>query len=310
MFDFLRNITKSAEEKRQEQLHAYVSGSLNARERQQFETLLDADADLRADADALQQLRQQMRQMPQRRVPRNFTLDPALYSKPARQPLFELVPAMRVATVLTAVFLVIAIAADFGTNLSAPAADVAMAPAVMEESAADTADLQQYAAEEAVEEEMEMMEEEVMEEEAMADDGETANDADAAEMADPPAADAAVAVTMVVEPTPTPSPTATPSTPRIMATEAVDNRSLNTAPEAEEPIVEETAVALIQPTAELETDSEDVIGLQDANGERMDEFATSPPRPLALSPLRIAQIGLGIILIGLLMLLRYARMQP
>ena len=79
MLDFLRNLTKSAEEKRQEQLHAYVSDSLSEKERQQFEASLAADEALQAEVDNLQQMRQLLRQMPRRRAPRHFTLDPALY---------------------------------------------------------------------------------------------------------------------------------------------------------------------------------------------------------------------------------------
>lgn len=112
MFDYLRNLTKSAEEKGQEVLNAYLDNALSPQERRQFEQLLARDADLRQVVEERRALQMQMRQMPRRRVPRNFTLDPALYGRPQRQPLFQLYPAMRVATVLTAFFFILALGAD------------------------------------------------------------------------------------------------------------------------------------------------------------------------------------------------------
>jgi len=142
MIDFLRDLTKPAEEKRQEQMTAYVDGELSRRERQRFEQLMADDPGLQAEVAELRQFKQNLRQLPRRRVPRNFTLDPALYQAPQRRPLAQLYPAMRVATALTAVFLIIAVAADLLTlggagGAAFSAAPVAMESEAVEESAAD-----------------------------------------------------------------------------------------------------------------------------------------------------------------------------
>ena len=144
MFNFLRDLTKSAEEKRQEQITAFVDGELSPRERQRFAQLMADDPGLQAEVAEIQQFKQNLRQLPRRRVPRNFTLDPALYQAPQRQPLLQLYPAMRVATVLTAVFLIIAVSADLLTFGSGRDAATSAAPVVLQfapaaESAMDTA---------------------------------------------------------------------------------------------------------------------------------------------------------------------------
>ena len=86
MFNFLRNLTKSAEEKRQEAVTAYLDEALNDRERQRFEQEMAQDAALRAHVEQLLLIKQSLRQLPQWQVPRNFILDPAAYGRPARQP--------------------------------------------------------------------------------------------------------------------------------------------------------------------------------------------------------------------------------
>ncbi len=136
MFDYLRNLTKSAEEKQQEALNAYLDDSLSPQARQQFEHLLAQDPALQLEVEQRRALKVQMRQMPRRRVPRNFTLDPAVYGRPQRQPLFQLYPAMRTAAVLTAFFFILAVAADLfmvdqgDMTFSNAAPDVAMVEAV------------------------------------------------------------------------------------------------------------------------------------------------------------------------------------
>lgn len=135
MFDYLRNLTKTDAEKRQEALTAYLDGALSPDARRAFEARLAQDSDLQADLEQQRAVRQSLRQLPQRRVSRNFTLDPALYGRPARQPLVQYYPALRAATVLTAVLFFFAISlglytsADESAMTAAPAADVAMEPA-------------------------------------------------------------------------------------------------------------------------------------------------------------------------------------
>ncbi|RMD56622.1 MAG: hypothetical protein D6835_00075, partial [Candidatus Thermofonsia bacterium] len=109
MFEFWREWRKSAEEKRQERINAFLDDALTPAERRRFEEELAADAALQAEVARLRVLKQQLRQLPSRPVPRQFMLDPAKYGRPAPQPLFQFYPLLRTATVLTGIFLVIAI---------------------------------------------------------------------------------------------------------------------------------------------------------------------------------------------------------
>ena len=116
MLDYLRNLTKSEEEKRQEALNAYLDDALELEQRQQVESDLAQDADLKAELDQMRLLQQQMRQLPQRRVRRNFTLDPALFGRPQREPLIQVYPVLRTATVLAAFVFIFALAANLFLN--------------------------------------------------------------------------------------------------------------------------------------------------------------------------------------------------
>lgn len=107
MFDFVRNLGKSADEKRQERLNAYVDGALSPAARQQFEQELAQDAALRDAVAQLQQIKATLRALPPRPVPRNFMLDPALYGRPARNPAGQWYPVLRAATALSALLFVV-----------------------------------------------------------------------------------------------------------------------------------------------------------------------------------------------------------
>jgi len=146
MFDYLRNLRKSAEEKRQETTAAYLDGALDGRSRQQFEQEMAQDEALRQEVEQLLLIKQSLRRLPQREVPRNFILDPAAYGRPARQPWVQAYPVLRTATALAAFFFIFAIAAGIFTSgsqmASAPAADVAQLEGteVTTFNAEDTAD--------------------------------------------------------------------------------------------------------------------------------------------------------------------------
>ena len=210
MFDFLRNLRKSAEEKQQEQLHAYLDDALTPQEQQQFEREMAQDAALRAEVDDLRVMKQQLRDLPRRPVPRSFTLDPAVYGRPARQPLFQFYPVLQGATVLTALFFILTLSltlfqpqAEPQTAAAVPQAafseaESSAAEAPAELSVEDSADevatnaveetveetvvetvaeevmleesAEEEEAEEETEEEEEMAEEEAMEEEAAMDE--------------------------------------------------------------------------------------------------------------------------------------------
>ena len=115
MFDFIKNLRKSEAKKRQEAITAYLDDALTAGERQRLEQQMAADPTLRADMEQQRLVKLNVSRLPQVRAPRNFTLDPALFGRPARQSNARLYPAMRVATVLVGVFFIIAVGAEILT---------------------------------------------------------------------------------------------------------------------------------------------------------------------------------------------------
>ena len=77
MFDWLRDLRKSAEIRREERTIAYVDGQLSDDESRLFEQEMASDSALRADVAQLRRVKSTLREIPRQRVPRNFTLDPA-----------------------------------------------------------------------------------------------------------------------------------------------------------------------------------------------------------------------------------------
>jgi anti-sigma factor RsiW len=100
MFEFLRNLTKTDQEKRQDFLTAYLDDGLSPRDRRRFEQWLESDDALRADLEQQRIIKEAVSQLPRHRAPRSFTLDPSLYGRPSSQSGLQLYPAMRIATVL------------------------------------------------------------------------------------------------------------------------------------------------------------------------------------------------------------------
>ena len=319
MFDFLRNLTKSVEEKQQEALNAYLDDALSPQERRQFEQLLARDADLRLEFEQRQALQMQLRQMPRRRVPRNFTLDPAVYGRPQRQPLFEFYPVMRAATVLTAIFFILALGADLFLGgpggLASPQGVALMVEettsetAVEAPAAAPVAEVtrvvtESYAgeAESAAVEAAPLMEapaaEEMVESTASAaatpppqttDTMTTADDTVEAggEAAQEPAA---------IAPLPTSTPAAT------LAAPAAVDATKSTVPRPEAETVTGERVVTAAPTAQPE-----------AVGQAVVIEPTAVPAPLTtrqpISGLRWLQIGLGVLLVVLGTAVFYVRRQ-
>lgn len=107
--EFFRNLGKSKEVKKQEALNAYLDDALAPQQKQEIERDLSQDIKLQAELDQYRMLQSQMRQLPQRRAPRNFTLDPALYGKPRSEPLIKAYPVLRTATVFAALFFIFAL---------------------------------------------------------------------------------------------------------------------------------------------------------------------------------------------------------
>lgn len=141
MLDYLRNAGKSAEEKHQEALSAYLDGSLSADERLRFEAELAADPELRAEFERLRALQLQLRALPARRVPRSYSLDAALHGKPKPQRAQQFYPVLRGATALTALFFAFVLGLNvfmggFGGAAAPAAAPVAYEAPVTEGDAA------------------------------------------------------------------------------------------------------------------------------------------------------------------------------
>lgn len=132
MFDFLRDLGKSKEVKRQELIAAYLDDYLTLAEKQRFEEQLASDPLLRDEVDQQLLIKDHLQQLPQVRAPRNFTLDPALYGSPEPDTAIRLYPVLRTATVLVGIFFVIAV----GAALFLPGGDrmgsMALAPLAQE----------------------------------------------------------------------------------------------------------------------------------------------------------------------------------
>ena len=97
-----------------EQLSAYLDGQLKPSEMTRLESRLQADPELASVLKDLRQARGLLRQLPQRRAPRNFTLTPKMVG--LKPPLPRTYPAFRFATVLATLLLFF----TFATNYMAP----------------------------------------------------------------------------------------------------------------------------------------------------------------------------------------------
>lgn len=138
-----------------ELLSVYLDGRLSpsGAQRARLETRLSSDASLRAVMDDLRAARGLLRQLPQRRAPRNFTLAPKMAG--IRPPEPRAYPTLRFASALTA-FLFIATFAINGffpranSNFTAPSAPAfgmggAAGPAPLENPSATQAPIQPLA---------------------------------------------------------------------------------------------------------------------------------------------------------------------
>lgn len=109
MWDWLRGWLQSAETQRLETISAYVDDALTPAARRRFEAELGRDVALQSEVAHLRQIKAGLRQLPRADVPRNFTLDPARYSRPARAPEVRLYPALRLATVVAGLLFMLAV---------------------------------------------------------------------------------------------------------------------------------------------------------------------------------------------------------
>jgi hypothetical protein len=173
MLDFIRNLGKSAEEKRQEALTAYLDNALTPAQRQAFERELAQDASLRETMEQQRRLKMQLRQLPRLAAPRRFTLDPAVHGQQRPATTMGSYTILRTATALVAFFFVLALVVDF-SSFRDRAPTVAMeeaAPAAEQVSGGVVADSVESEADDAEEEEpAEEIELEVEVEEEMAEE--------------------------------------------------------------------------------------------------------------------------------------------
>jgi hypothetical protein len=97
-----------------ERLSAYLDGQLKPSETARLESRLQTEPELASVLKELRQARGLLRQLPQRRAPRNFTLTPKMVGQ--KPPLPRIYPVFRFATVLATLLLFF----TFATNFMAP----------------------------------------------------------------------------------------------------------------------------------------------------------------------------------------------
>src|SRR5450759_1888565 len=122
-----------------ETLSAYLDGQLSDRESSQLRQRLDAQPELQRALDELQRTKMVLRSAPRRRVPRNFTLTPAMVPTP--KPWFRLVPILGFASALAFLLLVLSFGFTLLPGFNNSAQMLAAAPAVSQAPAATRAAL-------------------------------------------------------------------------------------------------------------------------------------------------------------------------
>jgi anti-sigma factor RsiW len=103
-----------------EQLSAHLDGKLSQAESVRIESELKSEPNLRAVMEDLSQSRALLRKLPQRRAPRNFTLTPKMAG--VKPPLPRAIPALRWATSLATLLLLVSFATNALTPVSPPMA--------------------------------------------------------------------------------------------------------------------------------------------------------------------------------------------
>ena len=111
-----------------ELLSAYLDGRLSPSDSNQMESRLASDQNLQAVMDDLRTARGLLRHLPQRRVPRNFTLTPKMAGLKAPEP--RVYPAFRFATVLAALLFIITFAVNGFAPIARPRLSAVPAPAI------------------------------------------------------------------------------------------------------------------------------------------------------------------------------------
>ncbi len=303
MFDWLRNMRKSAEEKRQEAITAYLDEALPARERERFEAALRQDADLRAEVEGQRQIKRLLSQAPRLKAPRSFVLDPAVYGKPQPARAAVLYPRLRTATLVATLLFAVSLTLNLfpgaaGMPAAAPApqesaavfSEAAPAEEPAAEILAEAPAAAEMAAEDSAEEAMEAMAapaemEAAVEESAGAASGGAAEVSAEMEMAAPGA-------------------TATPPATAGALAQADSGVTGQTAPEATEKALSPrptatTLAARVAPTAEP-TAAAEISAAPESPPAENGEAAAPLGRATPVSPTRLLQLVLGLLTLLLL----------
>jgi hypothetical protein len=130
------------------QLNAYLDGELSAGEQLAFEQRLEREPALRAELESLRVTVALIGMASPVRAPRSFTLDPAVYGRPARRSFWERLGIPQgaglaaagvslVATLMVAGGLVVGLAGGLGSGMLAAPADRAAEAPVYEAASAD-----------------------------------------------------------------------------------------------------------------------------------------------------------------------------
>jgi anti-sigma factor RsiW len=112
-----------------ELLSAYLDGQLNSSESALLESRISTDESLRTALDDLRATRRLLRQLPSRRVPRNFTLTPKMTG--IKPPMPRTVPVFRFATAITTFLFLITFIINGLISLSAPSFAAARPPSAI-----------------------------------------------------------------------------------------------------------------------------------------------------------------------------------
>ena len=121
---------QSQADRDRELLSAYIDNRLDPAEHARVEARLAAEPALRAEAESLRQTVRAVRAMPRVSAPRNFTLDPRLYSRRKPSLLGRAFPALRLATAMTTLVLMMVLAGQIAVFNPIAGRAVPAAPAV------------------------------------------------------------------------------------------------------------------------------------------------------------------------------------
>lgn len=196
------------------QLNAYLDGELDAAERAAVERRLAVEPALSEELAGLRMTAALLGMAERVRAPRSFTLDPAVYGRPARPSIWDRLGLPRTAALAGAGAMLVTVALCLGTMIlanfqpgqggvaMAPAADTAAEPAIMAEEAAG-AEMEAF---EAPEEAVEALE-------APAEEPAAEEDADEGMADAAPAEESEAAAAGMAAPEPTPTETSLPPVP-------------------------------------------------------------------------------------------------